>query len=201
MDGDLSFEEHIPLKVKKANVVMGQIRRSFSFLDGSMFKKLYFTFVRPQLEYAVAVWAPHLYINIIENVQICATELVDGFSQLDYSERLRRLDIPTLIYRRARGDMIEIFKHFHSYDKNTLPNSFQPRDRISRKLTFRLHERRPKDGVRGIQSNFLYFRSARIWNELPKNVVNSKCSITSENNLDKHWKNGVPEEHPNEIRV
>ena len=170
MDGDLSFEEHISLKVKKANVVMVQIRRSFSFLDGCMFKKLYITFVRPHLEYAVAVWAPHLvkYINIIENVQIRATKLVDGFSQLDYLERLRRLDIPTLIYRRARGNMIEIFKHFHSYDKNTLPNSFQPRDRISRKLTFQLHERRPKDGVRGIQLNFLYFRSARIWNELPK---------------------------------
>ena len=111
-----------------------------------MFKKLYFTFVRYHLEYAVAVWAPHLvkYINIIENVQICATKLVDGFSQLEYSERLRQLDIPTLIYRRARGDMIEIFKHLHSYDKNTLPNSFQPRDRISRKHTFQLHERRPK---------------------------------------------------------
>ena len=85
-----------------------------------------------------------------------------------YALLLRRLDIPTLIYRRARGDMIEIFKHFHSYDKNTLPNSFQPRDRISRKHTFHLQEGRPKDGVRGIQSNFLYFRSARIWNELPK---------------------------------
>ena len=135
---------------------MGQIRRRFSFLDGSMFKKPYITFVRPHLEYAVAVWAPHLvkYINIIGNVQIRATKLVDGFSQMDYSERLRRLDIPTLIYRRARAGMIEIFKHFQSYDKNTLPNSFQPRGRISRKHTFQLHEGRPNDGVRGIQSNF-----------------------------------------------
>ena len=49
MDGDLSFEEHISLKVKKAIVVMGEIRRSFPFLDGCMFKKLYITFVRPTL--------------------------------------------------------------------------------------------------------------------------------------------------------
>ena len=147
------------------------------------------TFVRPHLEYAVAVWAPHLvkYINIIENVQIRATKLGDGFSKLDYSERLRRLDIPTLVYRRARGDMIEIFKHFHSYDKST-PDSFQPCNRISRKHTFQLYEKRPKDGARGIQSNRLYFRSARIWNKLPKDVVNSKCMITFKNNLDKHWK-------------
>ena len=162
MDCDLSFEEHISLKVKKTNAIMGLIRRSFSFLDSHLFKKLYITFVRPHIKYAVAVWAPHLvkYMNTIENVQIRATKLVDGFSKLDYSERLRRLDIPTLVYRRARGDMIVIFKHFHSYDKSTLPDSFQPRKRISRKHTFQLHERRPKEGVRGIQSNVLYFRSA-----------------------------------------
>ena len=190
MDGDLSFEEHISLKVKKANAIMGLIRRSFSFLDGHLFKKLYTTFVRPHLEYAVAVWAPHLikYINIIENVQIRATKLVDGFSELDYPERLRRLDLPTLVYRRARGDMIELFKHFHTYDKSTLPKSFQPRDRVSRKHNFQLHERKPKDGLRGIQSNFLYFRGARIWNELPKYAVNSKCVNTFKNNLDSHWK-------------
>ena len=35
MDGDLSFEEHISLKVKKANVVMGQIRRKF-FVSGRL---------------------------------------------------------------------------------------------------------------------------------------------------------------------
>ena len=92
---------------------MAQIRRSFSFLDGSMFKKLCITFVRPHLEYAVAVWAPQIHKY--------NRKWIDGFNQLDYSERLRRLDIPTLIYRRARGDMIEIFKHFHSYDKKLYP--------------------------------------------------------------------------------
>ena len=63
-------EEHISSKVKKANSIMGLIRRSFSFLDCHLFKQLYITFVRPHLEYAQTVWAPHLmkYINIIENV-------------------------------------------------------------------------------------------------------------------------------------
>ena len=94
---------------------------------------LYITFVRPHLEYAQAVWAPHLskHINMIENVQIRATKLVDGHSWLDYTKRLNKLDLPTLAYRRARGDMIELFKHFHAYDKTTLPLSFQPRNRIS----------------------------------------------------------------------
>ena len=47
---------------------------------------------------------------MIENVQIRATKLVDGFHDLTYEERLKRLGLPTLTYRRERGDMIEVYK-------------------------------------------------------------------------------------------
>ena len=72
-------------------------------------------------------------ITILGNVQRRASKLVDGFHHMSYSERLKKLNIPTLVYRRARGDMIEIFKHFHSYDNCTLPEYFRPRKRPSRK--------------------------------------------------------------------
>ena len=124
----------ISAKVRKANAIVGLIRRTFSFLDCRMFKKLYTTFVRPHLEYAQAVWSPHLKknINILENVQIRATKIVDGLANLDYPERLEKLDLPTLVYRRARGDMIEVFKHFHTYDRKILPRHFCRHDRPSR---------------------------------------------------------------------
>ena len=66
---------------------MGMTRRSFSFLDKDLFKKLYVAFVRPHLEYGQSVWSPHLIkpINLLEGVQIRATKLVDGFGGLDYS--------------------------------------------------------------------------------------------------------------------
>ena len=56
---------------------------------------------------------------MIENVQKRATKLVDGLHALDYSERLKKLDLPTLSYRRGGGDMIEIFKHFHARGYHT----------------------------------------------------------------------------------
>ena len=111
IDSNLRFEEHISSKVNKANAIMGLIRRTFTFLDCKLFKKLYTTFVRPPLEYRQVVWSPFLrkQINMIENVQIRATKLVDGLQNMDYTERLKILNLPTLVYRRARGDMIKVF--------------------------------------------------------------------------------------------
>ena len=78
MDSNLNFEDHIIAKVNKANSIMGLIRRSFSFLDVNLFKKLYISYVRPHLEYAQAVWSPYLtkHVNLLDNVQIRATKLV-----------------------------------------------------------------------------------------------------------------------------
>ena len=108
IDFELKFEQHITQKINQANKIMDIIRRSFSFLDSELFKKLYSTFVRPHLEYAQAVWAPYLakHVNMVGKVQMRATKLIDGFSNVEYSDRLRKLNLPTLTYRRAQGDMI-----------------------------------------------------------------------------------------------
>ena len=115
---ELSFEDHISAKIKKANGIMGLIRRSFSYCE--MFKKLYTTLVRPHLEYAQSVWSPHLrkHIKQLENVQIRATKLVGGMKNPDYSERLRKLDLPTLLHHRERGD---ISKSGNTLDLTTSP--------------------------------------------------------------------------------
>ena len=194
IDSELSFSEHIASKVRIANAIVGLSRRSFSFLDGTSFKKLYTAFVRPHLEYAQSVWSPHLrkHINMLENVQIRATKLVDGLARLDYPERLKILNLPTLAYRRLRGDLIEIYKHFHYYDIETISATFQPRERVTRKHAFQLLECNAKDGSRGIQSNSFYYRPTRAWNNLPKTVVDTKSINSFKNRLDKHMsKDGV----------
>lgn len=191
IDSELNFDEHISSKVNKANAIMGLIRRSFTFLDCDLFKRLYTTFVRPHLEYAQAVWSPHLvkHVNMLENVQIRATKLVDGLSNLDYPERLRKLELPTLVYRRARGDMIELWKHFHTYDKATLSRQFRPQNRISRKHDLQLVWNKPKDGIRGLQANSFYYRTISTWNNLPKDAAHARTINSFKYQLDKAWTN------------
>ena len=189
IDGELTFEEHIARKIRIANGIVGQIRRSFSYLDCETFRRIYCAFVRPHLEYGQAAWAPHRVkeINALENVQIRATKLVDGLAKLDYAERLKRLNLPTLAFRRQRGDMIETYKHFHTYDKSTLSPTFMPRNRPSRKHNFQLLSRKAKDGKRGLQYNSFYYRCQRTWNNLPSDVVDAEDVNSFKNALDSHW--------------
>ena len=168
---------------------MGQIRSSFTFLDGETFRRLFTALVRPHLEYAQSVWSPHLakHTKMLENVQIRATKLVDGMSDMEYDERLKLLKLPTLKYRRERGDMIEIYKHLNTYDKEALSPTFQPRDRVTRPNNQKLMERVAKDGINGLQSNSFYFRTTRLWNALPAKVVNAETMNLFKNQLDAHW--------------
>ena len=121
------------------------------------------------------------------NVQRRATRLVDGLKYLSYNERLQRIGLSTLVYRRASGDMIEVFKHFTTYKDDIIPSSFQPRQRISRKHNHQLARLRSNDDVRGVQSNSFYYRCAKVWNNLPQNVVNASNINNFKNLLDEHW--------------
>ena len=66
-------------------------------------------------ETSVSVWNPYMakHVKQLEAVQRRATKLFRGINQLSYVERLQALKLPTLQYRRNRGDMITIYKLFH----------------------------------------------------------------------------------------
>jgi len=46
----------------------------------------------------------------LEKVRTCAAKLDISIMNLAYKDRLKRLKLPTLKYRRIRGDMIEVYK-------------------------------------------------------------------------------------------
>lgn len=190
IDSELTFDDHICTKTRLANAILGQIRSSFSYLDVETFTKLYISFVRPHLEYNQSVWAPFCkkHINMIEKVQERGTKLVDGFKNLDYGQRLKKMNLTTLAFRRLRGDMIEIYKHVHIYDSDTISDTFCLRSRSSRKHGFQILERAPLDGSTGPQSKSFYFRSIRAWNDLPDDVVTAGTVNDFKNRLDSNWK-------------
>jgi len=65
--------------------------------------------VRSHLDYCSSVWTPYRKEDIedLEKVQKRATRLLPELKGFKYCDRLKAFKLPTLHYRRLRGDMIE----------------------------------------------------------------------------------------------
>ena len=164
-----------------------------SFVDENTFKPLYKAFVRSHLDSCSSVWAPFLikHIEQIENVQKRATRQISGFKDLSYPERLKKLKLPTLSYRRLRGDLIETYKILHDvYDPQTvkfLNTRKESADRSSiRGNTLTLFSQHSNLDLR--LSSFS-IRIVKSWNKLPESVVSAPSVNSFKNRLDKFYEN------------
>ena len=62
------------------------------------------------------------HIDELERVQRHATKLVPTLRDKSYEDRLQALKLPSLAYRRMRGDAIELYKFTHGrYNVSSLP--------------------------------------------------------------------------------
>ena len=59
------------------------------------------------------MWSPKLEKdkNLVESVQRRATRIIPGLKGKFYEERLKIMKLPSLSYRRLRGDLIEVYKY------------------------------------------------------------------------------------------
>ena len=187
LDQDLSFTPHTNIIIAKAAQRIGMIRRSFRYLDTEAFLALYKSKVRSVLEYASPVWAPSNKKDAkkIETVQARATKLLPALRNLTYPDRLRRLGLPSLEYRRMRADMIQIWKIVHGIDQLS-PNRVLPPflSSASRGHNLRLEKQRP---LTAKYSNVLRFRAINAWNSLPQEVVSAPTLNCFKSLLNKAW--------------
>ena len=188
VDENPTFESHMNEKINKANKVLGAIRGTFQYLDNDTFKLLYTSMVRSLLEYCNPVWSPYKikHIDMLENLQRRATRLLPGMDNLNYAERLAKLNLPSLTYRRHRGDLIEAYKIItHKYDPEVC-DMFELREYgITRGHTKKIYKERSRLQIR---QNSFKNRIVDIWNTLPQKVVDCKTVLSFERNLDKYWK-------------
>ena len=101
---DLSWSKHVSSVCMKARKIVGLIYRHFSpHSSTSTLLYLYLCLIRPHLEYAAAVWAPHFKRDIafLENVQKFALRMAFGAWGAEYQHLLSLAAIPTLEGRRA----------------------------------------------------------------------------------------------------
>jgi len=105
---------------------------------------------------------------------------------MSYEQRLKLMDLPSLVYRRCRG-MTEMYKYMHG-------NYSVPSDSILKKASpSALHGhickllKRHCNFQRRLQS--FIFRVVNSWISLPQEVVLAPSLNAFRGRLDKFWKN------------
>ena len=117
--------------------------------------------------------------------------MIPEIKKLSYPERLQKLGLPTLAYRRARGEMIEVFKIISNiYDDKVTTNILTMRLNNSN-MGLRGHDYtlEQKRIYKSVCKNYFSNRVVKLWNKLPEHVIRSEYLNIFKNRLDKLWYN------------
>jgi len=147
--------------------------------------------VRPLLEYANSIWSPRRVCDLtkIEKVQMKATKYMCRGKDLSCDDRLRRLKLPTLNYRRIRGDMIELYKIITGkYDSNCSLQLYLRSELVHASVTRgNYYKLVPQHCKYDLRKHYFTNRVVPVWNSLPNNVVMADNINIFKNRLDKFW--------------
>ena len=177
----------------KANQVLGQMARAVTLRDKVTWPRLYKTYVRPHLEYAVQSWNPWTQADkeVLEKVQARALRYMSGCEGSSYEERLKAANLTTLEARRERGDMIQVWKYLHHMQDVDPALLFTLKQEVAVRTTrlsadeFALAD---KPASHDERRHFFTVRVIRDWNSLPAEVKRSGSVNTFKNNYDAYIK-------------
>ena len=154
------------------------IKRLCPFANQKIFLNLYKTYILPLIEYSYFAWIPNkTQTQKIESIQRHITEYISfksGLKNLNYFERLEKLDLIPITVRKNLKVLTFIFKSIHNYTDipNNWKNIFISIHTRNGVLIEKIHTR-----IKFCDQNFFIF-ALNLFNYLPLDI---RC----ETNLSK----------------
>ena len=187
---DLKWKTHVNKISSNAYLRANHILRSFCSSNVWTLMKAYKTYVRPMLEYGTEIWSPYLIEDKtrIERVQRYFTRKTCRRCKIPYSsyrDRLYKLNIQSLEYRRIESDLLFLYKIIHNLIDVSTTNffSFHKHTHNTRSHNKQILPILPQNTLS--QKYFFSNRCAPIWNSLPSKIVTSPTYTTFHRKLKR----------------
>ena len=172
---NLKPSNHCAVVAGRARNILGQIARTFHYRDKHTFLKLYTTYVRVHLEFAVPAWSPWLLgdINKLEAIQEQAVKMISGLKSTSYEGKLQELGLSTLKERQDRFDMVETYKIIKGINRVdhsqwfTLLEDTNLRQTRSRQCPINIV---PQHSNNNVRRHFFTNRICNTWNKQPGKI-------------------------------
>ena len=193
---DLSWNQHITNITNEAKQAAAWILRVILDRSAETMMMLYKTFVRSKLEYASTLWSPYILQDIlaIEAIQRTFTSKIAGLKDLNYHDRLKKLDLYSLQRRRERYIIIQTWKIYKKLIPNDLSMEFYKTARYGDKCRRPIHPSRQRH-LSTLHYNSFISTGPALFNVIPKKVKSANTLQTFKNKLNIFLKS-IPDTPP-----
>ena len=174
IDQSLKFHNHIRMKTASVNNLVTNLLSCTISRNSEFMLNIFTMHIRPLLEYGCQVWNTGYLgdLKMLERIQRRWTREIDGMQGLEYSERLRKLDLFSIQGRLLRADLLLVWKIIHKKSALKSDHLFQliP-DRSTRGHKFKIFVQRARLEHR---RRFFSLRVIKCWNSLSRKTVEAE---------------------------
>jgi ribonuclease P/MRP protein subunit RPP40 len=176
LSSDCSWTHHITRTAQSAKNMAAWIFSVFSDRSPLVMVTLFKSMVRSILEYSCAVWDPSKVseIQTLEAVQRYFTRRIASCSNLNYWERLKKLNLLSLQRRRERYRIIHVWKILNEKAPNDIGMEFYVHSRHGTRAKVPCFNPKAQMSYSTHYENSFGVKAARLWNLLPRHVNGQK---------------------------